>query len=168
MMLLRELLLEDGIGYNPVLAEFYKVAKASKTYKANKSDYDYYSIRDNCGVAANDLVKFVDEFFPDLHFKRVEGAFKCDQVLYDKKDFTKEMSKELISLGLDFNNPEHRKSFLENDERYAEEWKHCPHYWCVSMTEGNKIYDPSGYMQFILTGKAKDLHPNRYIKDYAF
>ena len=117
----------------------------------------FYSIRDNCGPAALDFL----DYTKDPKLKRVSGYFKADTVVYDKADFTKEMKKEFAESGLDFNNSTDRKKWIEQS-KYAEEWKEIPHYW-VKDANG-KIFDPSGQLQFIKTGLAKDLNPKRYIE----
>lgn len=88
------------------------------------------------------------------------GFFVADHVVYDKADFTKEMKIEFKHSGLDFNNPDDRKQFIETNPKYSEEWKKIPHFW-LQDAQGN-IYDPSGYIQFVKTGLSSDLDKSRY------
>lgn len=117
-----------------------------------------YGIRDNCGFAAIDLVLFFESH--GIPAQRVQGYFKCDIQVHNKRDFTKEMKIEFLESGLDFNSKSDRLSWLANS-KYSEEWRLCPHYWVEC--EG-QIFDPSGEAQFIASGLASDLDENRYIK----
>lgn len=118
----------------------------------------YYSIRDNCGPAALDMMYWAKKKGIDL--TKHGGFFVADHVVYDKADFTKEMKIEFKHSGLDFNNPDDRKQFIETNPKYSEEWKKIPHFW-LQDAQGN-IYDPSGYIQFIKTGLSSDLDKSRY------
>ena len=120
----------------------------------------YYSVRDNCGPAALDMIDWARK--KGIELDRVGGYFIADQVVFDKSDFTKEMKREFLKQGLDFNDPQQRKSFIESDPKYSEEWKNIPHYWLQD--QQGKIYDPTGYIQFITTGLSTDLNSSRYIK----
>lgn len=119
----------------------------------------YYSIRDNCGPAALHMIEWARKQGIDL--KRREGYFVADNVVYDKADFTKEMKIDFLKQGLDFNDPAARKEFIELNPKYSEEWKKVPHYW-LQDKQGN-VYDPTGYIQFIKTGLARDLDSRRYL-----
>jgi len=119
----------------------------------------YYSIRDNCGPAALHMKDWAKTQGIDL--KRHDGYFVADNVVYDKLDFTKEMKRDFLKQGLDFNNPTARKEFIESNPEYSEEWKKVPHYW-LQDNQGN-IYDPTGYIQFIKTGLSSDLDSWRYM-----
>lgn len=119
----------------------------------------YYSIRDNCGPAALHMMRWARE--KGLELQRYGGYFVADNVVYDKADFTKEMKREFLQQGLDFNDPHSRKEFIESTPEYSEEWKKVPHYW-LQDKQGN-VYDPTGYIQFVNTGLAKDLAPLRYL-----
>lgn len=118
----------------------------------------YYSIRDNCGPAALDMMYWAKKKGIDL--TKHGGFFVADHVVYDKADFTKEMKIEFKHSGLDFNNPDDRKQFIETNPKYSEEWKKIPHFW-LQDAQGN-IYDPSGYIQFVKTGLSSDLDKSRY------
>jgi len=118
----------------------------------------YYTIRDNCGPAALHMKDWAEGKGIDL--TRHEGYFVADTVVYDKADFTKEMKREFIEQGLDFNDPTARKQFIESNPKYSEEWKKIPHYW-LQDKQGN-IYDPTGYIQFVKTGLSSDLDKSRY------
>jgi GNAT superfamily N-acetyltransferase len=118
----------------------------------------YYTIRDNCGPAALHMKDWAEGKGIDLI--RHEGYFVADTVVYDKADFTKEMKREFIEQGLDFNDPTARKQFIESNPKYSEEWKKIPHYW-LQDKQGN-IYDPTGYIQFVKTGLSSDLDKSRY------
>lgn len=113
--------------------------------------------RDNCGPAAIDMMFWAKAQGIDL--QRVQGYFVADSVVYAKADFTKEMRQELTQQGLDFNNPLDRKNFIEAN--YSDEWRKIPHYWLTDRQ--GKIYDPTGELQFIRTGLAKNLNPSRYL-----
>jgi hypothetical protein len=117
-----------------------------------------YGTRDNCGIAAIDLMLFLQ----DMGFKaeRIQGYFLCDIPVHNKRDFTKEMKNEFMMSGLDFNSKEDRLNWIKAS-KYFEEWLKCPHYWVV--VEG-EILDPSGVAQFIDLGLAKDLNTHRYLK----
>lgn len=117
-----------------------------------------YNKRDNCGPSALDFLDWADSK-GIKGLKRMKGYFKADSVVHDKADFTKEMKKEFLASGMDFNSASARKKWLE-DSKYADEWKRIPHYW-VEDGKGN-IYDPSGQGQIIKTGLAKDLSKSRY------
>ena len=119
-----------------------------------------YNIRDNCGPAALHMMDWAKSL--GINLDRVGGYFVADQVVSDKAEFTKEMKREFLKQGLDFNDPKQRKSFIESDSKYSEEWKNIPHYWLQDQ-QGN-VYDPTGYAQFIATGLANDLDSSRYIK----
>ena len=119
----------------------------------------YYSIRDNCGPAALHMMSWARE--KGLELQRYGGYFVADNVVYDKADFTKEMKREFLQQGLDFNDPHSRKEFIESTPEYSEEWKKVPHYW-LQDKQGN-VYDPTGYIQFVNTGLAKDLASSRYL-----
>lgn len=119
----------------------------------------YYSIRDNCGPAALHMMSWARE--KGLELKRYGGYFVADNVVYDKADFTKEMKREFLQQGLNFNDPHARKEFIESNSEYSEEWKKVPHYW-LQDKQGN-VYDPTGYIQFVKTGLAKDLATSRYL-----
>jgi hypothetical protein len=118
----------------------------------------YYSVRDNCGPAALDMMVWAKSQGMDL--KRYYGYFTADSVVSEKADFTKEMKKEFSQLGLDFNDPVARKEFIESSPKYRDEWKKVPHYW-LQDSQG-KVYDPSGYIQFVKGGLSRDLSPSRY------
>lgn len=141
-----------------LLEGFLIEAKKSKDY-SKKSNYEYYSIRGNCGVAAIDFIMYAEKINGGK-FKRIYGFFKCDKFLSEKSDFTKEMKSELLKSGFDINKKSDRDMFLASNKEYSTKWKYCPHYWCVDST--GTIYDPSGMMQFVQTGLAKDLSSNRY------
>jgi len=119
----------------------------------------YYSIRDNCGPAALHMRDWAQKQGIDL--KRHGGYFVADNVVSDKADFTKEMKRDFLKQGLDFNDPNARKEFIESNPEYSEEWKKVPHYW-LQDKQGN-VYDPTGYIQFIKTGLARDLDSRRYL-----
>ena len=119
----------------------------------------YYSIRDNCGPAALHMMSWARE--KGLELQRYGGYFVADNVVYDKADFTKEMKREFLQQGLDFNDPHARKEFIGSNSEYSEEWKKVPHYW-LQDKQGN-VYDPTGYIQFVKTGLAKDLASSRYL-----
>jgi len=119
----------------------------------------YYSIRDNCGPSALHMISWANE--RGLELQRYGGYFVADNVVYDKADFTKEMKREFLQQGLDFNDSQARKEFIESNPEYSEEWKKVPHYW-LQDKQGN-IYDPTGYIQFVKTGLAKDLNASRYL-----
>ena len=125
--------------------------------KVSPNMMKFYSKRDNCGPACLDMMSM----FP--HLKRIRGYFRADSVVHDKNDFTPEMKKEFHKTGMDFNNPLHRKQFIETSPKYAEEWKKIPHFW-LKDADGN-IHDPVGDLQFIKTGFSTDLNKNRYIED---
>lgn len=141
-----------------IVFDFLEHAKTQKTY-GPKTDYEFYSKRDNCGQACIDMITYASK--KNILLRRVMGYFKCDKVLSSKKDFDKNLKNELIRQGYNFEVANDRENFLLNS-RYKNEWKLCPHYWLVD-THG-VIYDPSGYMQFIKTGLSKDLSVSRYIQ----
>ena len=118
-----------------------------------------YSIRDNCGPAALHMMSWAKQ--KGLELTRFGGYFVADNVVYDKADFTKEMKREFVKQGLDFNDPTVRKQFIESNPNYSEEWKKIPHYWLQD--KQSNVYDPSGYIQFIKTGLAQDLDKSRYL-----
>jgi hypothetical protein len=70
------------------------------------------------------------------------------------------MKKEFSNSGLNFNNKEHRRQWIESNPKYSEEWKKIPHYWTID--EKGKIHDPSGHLQIIKQKFSSDLHPSRY------
>jgi len=116
-----------------------------------------YSIRDNCGPAALHMRDWAKQ--QGIELNRFGGYFIADNVVYDKADFTKEMKREFIKQGLDFNDPTARKQFIESNPEYSEEWKKIPHYW-LQDKQGN-TYDPTGHIKFIKTGLSTDLNKNR-------
>lgn len=118
----------------------------------------YYSIRDNCGPAALHMMSWAKNQGIDL--TRVEGYFKADHVVSSKADFTREMKDEFLDAGLDFNDADARREFIESNPKYNEEWKLIPHYWLRD--ESANIYDPTGQIQFLKTGLASDLDDLRY------
>ena len=126
----------------------------------SKREISLYSIRDNCGPAAIDFISWLKTKGINAH--RVQGYFKADSVVFDKADFTKEMKAEFIKDGGNFNSSKDRKEWIDNS-KYSEEWKEIPHYW-VKIEGSSKIFDPSGELQFIKSGLAKDLNPTRYIE----
>lgn len=136
--------------------------------ESNKKDIGFYSIRDNCGPACLDMWAWVNKNNKTLPnkspivLKRVKGFFKADVVVSDKEDFTYEMKQEFKLTNKDFNKDSDRKSFIESNPKYKEEWKLIPHYWLVD--QNNEIYDPTGNLQFIKTGLSKDLNKKRYIQ----
>ena len=118
-----------------------------------------YDKRDNCGPAALDFISWAkSKGIKDL--KRINGYFKADIPVSSKNDFTREMKQEFLNDGGDWNNAKERFKWISNS-KYAEQWKHIPHYW-VEDSNG-KIYDPTGQQQFIDAGYAKDLNPDRYV-----
>ena len=119
----------------------------------------YYSIRDNCGPAALHMKDWAAAKGPEL--QRYGGYFVADKVVYDKDDFTKEMKRDFLRHGLDFNDPAARKQFIESNPEYSDEWKKIPHYWLQD--QNGNVYDPTGPIQFIKTGLAKDLAKTRYL-----
>lgn len=121
----------------------------------------YYSVRDNCGPAALHMMDWAAT--KGIELKRQGGYFVADEVVYDKEDFTREMKKEFAQQGLNFNDSNARKQFIESNPKYSEEWKKVPHYWLQDAR--GEIYDPTGYIQFIKTGLASDLSKSRYIDD---
>lgn len=123
-----------------------------------------YTKRDNCGPACLDLISHAKK--KNINLTRVRGYFKGDNVLHSKQDFTKEMKNEFSSSGLDFNNREHRKQWIDDNPKYSEEWKKIPHYWTKD-DQGN-IHDPTGHSQIISKSYSKDLHPSRYHQDENF
>jgi hypothetical protein len=118
----------------------------------------YYSIRDNCGPAALHMMDWAKG--KGIKLNRVNGYFVADNVVYDKADFTKEMKHEFLQQGLDFNDPKSRQEFIASNPKYSKEWKKVPHYWLQD--DQGTVYDPTGYIQFIKTGLAKDLDKSRY------
>jgi hypothetical protein len=130
----------------------------SDNYKRYSCDY---SKRDNCGVAAADLMIHAEK--KGIRLRKAIGYFKGDETLHSKKDFTSKMKQEFSTSGLDFNNTNHRKQWIENNPKYASAWKEIPHSWTVD--EHGKIHDPSGHLQILKSGLAKDLHPSRYIEE---
>lgn len=133
---------------------------AKKCFEIFMNDhYKYsYGIRDNCGIAAIDLMEFL--ISRGFNAERIQGNFKCDIPVHNKKDFTKEMMVEFNKTGLDFNAPKDRLEWIQSSS-YFEEWLLCPHYWVE--VEG-EILDPSGEAQFVESGLAKDLDSKRYIR----
>lgn len=117
-----------------------------------------YSVRDNCGPAALHMKDWAEG--QGINLQRYGGYFTADNVVYDKADFTKDMKKEFLRQGLNFNDTEARKQFIETNPKYSEEWKKIPHYW-LQDSQG-QVYDPTGYIQFVKTGLAKDLNSARY------
>ncbi len=130
-------------------------------FKQFKQDHykSSYSQRDNCGIAAIDLIEFLRE--NKIKATRIKGTFLCDIPVHNKKDFTMEMKKEFFKSELDFNQAEDRLKWLLNSP-YSQEWCHCPHYWVEVQ---GIILDPSGEGQFLETGLAKDLSEKRYKKE---
>jgi hypothetical protein len=124
----------------------------------NPTTRKFYSTRDNCGPACYDLIDHAKS--KGINLKLIRGEFKGDSVVHSKKDFTKEMKKEFKSSGLDFNNKEHRKQWIETNPKYSEEWKNIPHYW--TKDEKGNIHDPTGNSQIIKKGFSKDLNSSRY------
>ena len=123
----------------------------------SQKEIKFYSIRDNCGQAALDFIDFAKKQGIELH--RVRGYFKADSIVYDKADFTSVMKKEFKDSGLNFNLDSDRKKWIEQS-KYFKEYHEIPHYWTIDSK--NKIYDPSGYLQFVNTGLSKDLNKSRY------
>jgi hypothetical protein len=117
-----------------------------------------YSIRDNCGFAATELVELF--LFHNIQAVRIRGYFKCDIPVHNKKDFTPEMKKEFLQSGKDFNSRTDRLELIKNSS-YHEEWLKCPHYWVEA---DNQVFDPSGNGQFIESGLSSDLHISRYLR----
>jgi hypothetical protein len=116
----------------------------------------FYGVRDNCGLAAIDLVNFFK--IHGIRAERIKGHFHCDLPVHDPKDFTKAMKAEFIQSGLDFNAPTDRLTWLQSSP-YGAEWLNCPHYWVE--VEG-EIFDPSGQAQFVYSGLAADTDTHRY------
>ena len=143
------------ISFKEFLIESVSVNDFLKSVSPSK--IKFYSVRDNCGPAALDFL----DYAKDPTLKRVSGYFRADKVVSEKADFTKEMKREFLKDGLDFNNADDRESWITKS-KYSEEWKMIPHYW-IKGPNGN-IIDPSGQLQFINTGLAKDLNPKRYIE----
>lgn len=135
--------------------------KVLELFKQFKRDHykSFYSKRDNCGIAAIELIQFLQE--NDIKAKRIKGTFLCDIPVHNKKDFTESMKKEFFESDLNFNNPEDRLKWLLSSS-YKQEWCHCPHYWVEAY---GVLLDPSGEGQFIETGLAKDLSEDRYNKE---
>ena len=127
----------------------------------SSTEKTYYKKRDNCGPAALHMQQWLLDN-KKISTKRVRGNFIADDIVYDKDDFTLEMRKELQAAGLNWNSAKDRYDFIKNNKKYSE-WNEVPHYWL----EDSKgiIYDPTGYIQFIKTGLAKDLNPSRYKKE---
>lgn len=117
-----------------------------------------YAKRDNCGPAVLDFLDHAKN--PEL--KRVRGYFKADKVVSEKNDFTTGMKKEFNDSGLNFDNPKHREDWI-NKSKYAEDWKSIPHYWAKH--SNGDIHDPSGHAQFVKSGYAADLNPERYTEN---
>ncbi len=117
-----------------------------------------YGTRDNCGPAAYAFIDWAENTMGMGNLGIVSGYFRADDVIHDKTDFTKDMKKEFKSSGLDFNNPDDRKTWILNS-KYAEKYHYVPHMWVIN---GNEIIDPSGDAQFIKKGLASDLRPGRY------
>ena len=154
------------IGGNPVQVKEQGMAEGSEheglvlqfLKSITPKELRYYSIRDNCGPAALHMMDWAKEKGIELH--RVNGYFVADNVVYDKADFTKEMKHEFLQQGLDFNDPKSRQEFIASNPKYSKEWKKVPHYWLQD--DRGTVYDPTGYIQFIKTGLAKDLDKSRY------
>lgn len=117
-----------------------------------------YGIRDNCGPATYDLIFFMND--NGISAEQVQGYFKCDIPVHDKRDFTTEMKVEFKESGLDWNSSQDRLEWIKAS-KYYEEWLKCPHYW---VEINGEIFDPSGEAQFIGSGLATDLDPSRYLK----
>ena len=127
-----------------------------------------YDKRDNCGPAAIDFISWAKSKGIE-GLKRINGYFKADIPASSKRDFTREMKQEFLNDGGNWDSDKERFDWISNS-KYAEQWKHIPHYW-VEDTNG-KIYDPVGQQQFIDTGYAKDINPDRYtltdiVENYA-
>jgi len=127
-----------------------------------------YDKRDNCGPAAIDFISWAKSKGIE-GLKRINGYFKADIPASSKRDFTREMKQEFLNDGGNWDSDKERFDWISNS-KYAEQWKYIPHYW-VEDTNG-KIYDPVGQQQFIDTGYAKDINPDRYtltdiVENYA-
>jgi len=125
--------------------------------QASPNEIKQYSMRDNCGIAALDMIEYAKKH--DKLLTRVSGYFIADKIVSSKKDFTNEMRDELILDGVNFNDDKLRYEWIMKS-KYKNTMKEIPHYWLIDK-QGN-IYDPSGYLQFIKRGYATDLNSWRY------
>ncbi len=159
-----------GKELNMDLKESVALSSGSKIVKQFRKELgsqqcNIYDKRDNCGPAASDFVMWT-ELNPSVvrqygikDLKIIRGFFKGDIPVSAKKDFTREMKKEFLKDGGNWNNDKERFEWISNS-KYAEQWKYIPHYW-VEDSKG-KIYDPVGQQQFIDAGYSKDLNSDRY------
>ncbi len=121
----------------------------------------FYAIRDNCGPCAYDFVLYM-ETKHNILLRRIRGEFRCDKPVHTKKDFYPEEIEDMKHKNLNPNNDSDRIKYM-NDNNLVERQKLIPHYWTVM--EDNTIIDPSGFLQFVKTGLAKDLNDSRYISE---
>ena len=159
-----------GKELNMDLKESVALSSGSKIVKQFRKELgsqqcNIYDKRDNCGPAASDFVMWT-ELNPSVvrqygikDLKIIRGFFKGDIPVSAKKDFTREMKKEFLKDGGNWNNDKERFEWISNS-KYAEQWKYIPHYW-VEDSKG-KIYDPVGQQQFIDAGYSEDLNSDRY------
>lgn len=117
-----------------------------------------YGIRDNCGIAASDLVLFFEKH--NVFSERVFGYFNCDIPVHDKLDFTSQMKIDFLKQGLNFSSKEARLNWIMASSYYSE-WLKCPHYW---VEVSGQIFDPSGVAQFVDSGLSKDVEAWRYLR----
>ena len=135
------------------IAEFIKKSKSDRHYSIGDKPVDnshYYSIRDNCGIAAHDYINYMKDNYGNNDLKRVQGTFKGDVPVVTKLDFYPHELTDMKTKGYNPNNKDDRLKYtIDNnlEERQKE------------------IIDPSGKLQFIDSKLSKDLNKNRYKAD---
>ncbi len=126
-------------------------------FKDDHADSIVYGCkRNNCGVPAADLVSYGKKHGYDI--TRVYGAFIVDNPEFHFDDFTPQERTSMLWANLNPKSKADRIKFAEKNN-LVDELKRVPHYW---NEHNGQIIDLTGHAQFVKTGLARDLNPDRY------
>ena len=121
-------------------------------------EIEYGNERDNCGTVAAAFSQYAVNHGFDV--ERVMGEFQFDKPDTDVKSFKKHERWEMEDEGLDFYSEEDRLAYIQS-HGFEDAFSKGLHYWNEYRGE---IIDLSGEAQFVASGLAADLNPNRYFK----
>jgi len=120
----------------------------------NYEDVEYSKKRDNCGVVASNFQFFAEK--RGVNVKRVEGNFKIEKYIPNKKDLTKKELMDMKDKGYEI--PKDIMAYAK-EQGFMEELYFIPHYW---NNYNGIIIDFSAYYQFKETGMVNHITKENY------
>ncbi len=115
------------MNYEKILAEFKRMIVKKTSYSDDLNDLEYYSIRDNCGVACHDFIDYV-KYNHNIALTRQRGYYITENPVYEYHDFTETEHQHMKSMKL---NPYKEKDRLAYITQLNLNEKYCyvPHFW---------------------------------------